>query len=292
MSYATEANLTDIVLERWQNIDDPRLRQVMAAAIRHLHAFVREIEPNQREWFAAIDWLTRIGKMCDAKRQEYVLASDVLGVSMLVDAINHRFATDATPTTVEGPFHIPDSRPLAAGMDISAGAPGTPCFVAGRVTDLAGRALGGVALDIWQTDGEGLYEAQIPGAEHYMRGLYRTGPDGSYLVRTVAPLAYTIPMDGPVGELLARTNVSEYRPAHIHFRLEAPGYHPIVTHLFRKGDPYLDSDLVYAVKEPLITEFVDRQAGAMAPTGETMAQAFCEVRYDFALQPSAGAASD
>ena len=159
------------------------------------------------------------------------------------------------------------------------------------MTDLVGRPLGGVALDIWQTDGEGLYEAQIPGAEHYMRGLYRTGPDGSYLVRTVAPLAYTIPMDGPVGELLARTNVSEFRPAHIHFRLEAPGYHPIVTHLFRKGDPYLDTDVVYAVKEPLITEFVDRQAGAVAPTGESMTQAFYEVRYDFALQPSVGAAS-
>ncbi|MGH3678478.1 MAG: dioxygenase [Mycobacterium sp.] len=284
MSYVTEANLTDIAIERWNNIPDPRLRQVMTSLIKHLHAFVREIEPTNREWFTAIDWLTRIGKMSDEKRQEFILTSDVLAVSMLVDAINNRLATGATPSTVEGPFHVRDSRELADGEDMADGAPGIPCFVTGKVTDLDGKPVGGVMLDIWQTDGDGLYEAQRPGEDQYMRAIYRTRPDGSYIVRTVAPIGYTIPMDGPVGELMKRTRISEYRPAHIHFCLEAPGYHRIVTHLFQKGDQYIDTDVVYGVKEPLITEFVRKPAGARVPTGETMNEPFYAVHYDFVLQ--------
>jgi len=290
MPYVTEANLTDIAIERWKNIPDPRLRQVMTSLIKHLHTFVREIEPTDQEWFTAIDWLTRIGKMSDEKRQEFILTSDVLAVSMLVDAINNRLATGATPSTVEGPFHIHDSPQLADGEDMADGAPGIPCFVTGKVTDLDGRPVGGVVLDIWQTDGEGLYEAQRPGADRYMRAVYRTKPDGSYIVQTVAPIGYTIPMDGPVGELMKRTNISEYRPAHIHFCLAAPGYHRIVTHLFQKGDPYIDTDVVYGVKEPLITEFVKKPAGAKAPTGEMMDEPFYEIHYDFVLQKAAKAA--
>lgn len=287
MSYVTEQNLTDIAIERWKNIPDPRLRQVMTAAIKHLHAFVREIEPTDAEWFKAIDWLTRTGKMCDEKRQEFILASDVLAVSMLVNAINNRLATGATPSTVEGPFHIHDSPPMADGEDMADGAPGIPCFVTGKVTDLDGKPVGGVVLDIWQTDGEGLYEAQRPGTDQYMRGVYRTKPDGSYVVHTVAPIGYTIPMDGPVGELMKKTKISEFRPAHIHFCLEAPGYHRIVTHLFKKGDQYITTDVVYGVKEPLITEFVKKPAGAKAPNGETMKEPFYEVHYDFVLQKAA-----
>jgi hydroxyquinol 1,2-dioxygenase len=284
MPYITEANLTDIAVERWQNVPDPRLRRVMTSMIRHLHAFVREIEPTEKEWFTAIDWLTRVGKMSDEKRQEFILASDVLAVSMLVDAINHRLATGATPSTVEGPFHIGNSPELADGESMADGAPGIPCFVSGKVTDLDGKPVGGVVLDIWQTDGEGLYEAQRPGADRYMRAVYRTRPDGSYVVRTVAPVGYTIPMDGPVGALMKRTNISVHRPAHIHFCLEAPGYHRIVTHLFQEGDRYIDTDVVYGVKEPLITGFVRQPAGARAPTGETINEPFYEVRYDFVLQ--------
>lgn len=287
MPYVTEANLTDIARERWNNIPDPRLRQVMTAAIKHLHAFVREIEPTEKEWAAAIDWLTRTGKMCDEKRQEFILASDVMGVSMLVDGINHRLATGATPSTVEGPFHIPNSPEFKDGQDMARGAPGIACFVTGKVRDLDGKPVGNVLLDIWQTDGEGLYEAQREGKNQYMRGLYHTKPDGAYVVRTVAPIGYTIPMDGPVGELMKRTKISEYRPAHIHFCLEVPGYHRIVTHLFQKGDKYLETDVVYGVKEPLITEFVKKPAGSKAPTGETMAQPFYEVHYDFVLQKKA-----
>lgn len=290
MAYVTEENLTDVVLERWKDIPDPRLREVMQSLIKHLHGFVREIEPTQPEWFAAIEWLTRTGHLCTGKRQEFILASDVLGVSMLVDAINHRLDTGATPSTVEGPFHIPDAPEVADGGDMAKGAPGIPCFVTGKVRGLSGEAVGGAVLDLWQTDGEGLYEDQRGSAEPWMRGLYRTRPDGSYCVRTVAPISYTIPMDGTVGELVQRTNVSHMRPAHIHFAVQAPGYHGVITHLFQAGDKYIDSDVVYGVKEPLIVEFKKMPAGTKAPNGETVDEPFYVVNYDFVLQPQAQAA--
>src|ERR1700731_4167771 len=167
MPYVTEANLTDVALERWKDIPDPRLRQIMQSLIKHLHAFLRDIEPTQAEWAAAIDWLTRTGKLSSEKRHEFILASDVLGVSMLVDAINHRLPTGATPTTVEGPFHVKDSPALAAGAKT--------------------------------TDGDGLYEAQRDVDGPWLRALYHTGPEGAYAIRTVAPIGYTIPMDGTVG---------------------------------------------------------------------------------------------
>jgi hydroxyquinol 1,2-dioxygenase len=290
MAYVTEENLTDVVLERWKDIPDPRLREVMASLIKHLHGFVREVEPTGAEWFAAIEWLTRTGHLCTGKRQEFILASDVLGVSMLVDAINHRLDTGATPSTVEGPFHIPDAPEVADGGNMAKGAPGIPCFVTGTVRGLSGEPVGGAVLDLWQTDGEGLYEDQRGTTEPWMRGVYRTRPDGSYLVRTVAPISYTIPMDGTVGDLVKRTNVSHMRPAHIHFAIQAPGYHGVITHLFQAGDRYIDNDVVYGVKEPLIVEFKKMPAGAKAPNGETMNEPFYVVNYDFVLQPQAQAA--
>jgi hydroxyquinol 1,2-dioxygenase len=290
MPYVTEENLTDIALERWQDIPDPRLRQVMTALIKHLHAFVREVEPTQPEWFTAIDFLTRTGKLCDDKRQEFILFSDVLGVSMLVDAINNRLPSEATPTTVEGPFHVADSPELELGANMAEGAPGTPCVVVGQVRDTEGNPVAGTVLDLWQTDGEGLYEAQRDTDEPWMRGLYHSGPDGSYAVRTVAPIGYTIPMDGTVGELMERTNISHMRPAHIHFALSAPGYHPVVTHLFQRGDQYIDTDVVYGVKEPLIVDF-KKQPPGRAPNGEEIAEPWYLVQYDFVLKREAAEAA-
>jgi hydroxyquinol 1,2-dioxygenase len=288
MPYVTEQNLTDVALARWNDIPDPRLRQIMQSLIKHLHGFVRDIEPTQAEWAAAIDWLTRTGQMCSQKRQEFILSSDVLGVSMLVDAINHRRPGAATPSTVEGPFHVPNAPPIANGGDMAQGAPGMPCFVTGKVTGLDGKPVAGAVLDLWQTDGEGLYEDQRDTQGPYMRGLYRTQPDGSYVIRTVAPISYTIPMDGTVGELMNRTNISHMRPAHIHFAITAPGYGDLVTHLFQKGDAFIETDVVYGVKEPLIVEFVKKPAGK-APNGETVTTPFCEVKYDFVLAPAAQA---
>jgi hydroxyquinol 1,2-dioxygenase len=291
MPYATEENLTDLALERWNNIPDPRLREIMQSFVKHLHGFVREIEPTPQEWFAAIDWLTRTGKISSEKRQEFILASDVLGISMLVDALNNRRSSGATPNTVEGPFHIPGSPEMADGENVADGAPGIPCFVIGHVRDLNGKAIAGVTLDMWQTDGEGLYEDQRGSVEPYMRGIYHSKADGSYAVRTVAPIGYTIPMDGPVGDLMNRTKISHFRPAHIHFCLEAPGYHRCVTHLFEKGDQYIETDVVFGVKEPLITTFNKMPAGAKAPTGETINEPFYVVNYDFVMQPTAKAAA-
>ena len=282
MPYVTEDNQTDVVTERWKDIPDPRLRRIMQSLIRHFHGFVRDIEPTQAEWAAAIDWLTRTGKLCSEKRQEFVLASDVLGVSMLVDAINHRRPSAATPSTVEGPFHVPNAPAMAQGGDMAQGAPGIPCFLTGKVHGLDGEPIAGAVLDLWQTDGEGLYEDQRDVKGPWMRGLYRTQADGSYVIRTVAPIAYTIPMDGTVGELMERTNISHMRPAHIHFAVSAPGYHGLITHLFQKGDEYINTDVVYAVKEPLIVDFVKKSPGK-TPTGETVATPFYEVKYDFVL---------
>ncbi|HEX4553301.1 MAG TPA: dioxygenase [Xanthobacteraceae bacterium] len=290
MPYVTEQNLTDVVLERWKNIPDPRLRQVMGSLIKHLHAFVRDIEPSEKEWATAIDFLTRIGKMCDDKRQEFILFSDVMGVSMLVDSMNHRLASGATPTTVEGPFHVANAPEVADGGNMAKGAPGIPCFVVGKVRDLDGKPVGGATLDLWQTDGEGFYEAQRDVTEPWMRGLYKTRPDGSYVIRTVAPIGYTIPMDGPVGELVKKTSISPMRPAHIHFCLESPGYHRVVTHLFQRGCRYIETDVVYGVKEPLIVDFVEKPAG-VAPNGEKVDTPFYVINYDFVLQKSAAKAA-
>jgi hydroxyquinol 1,2-dioxygenase len=283
MPYVTESNLTDIARERWSNIPDPRLREIMTSLIQHIHAFVRDIEPTEAEWASAIDWLTRTGKMCTEKRQEFILFSDVLGVSMLVDAINHRLASRATPTTVEGPFHVPGSPEFADGANMAKDVPGTPCFVTGTVRDLDGKPIEDATLDVWQTDGEGLYEAQRDIAGPWARGIFRTRADGSFVIRTVAPVGYTIPMDGTVGELMQRTKISHYRPAHIHFVVEAPGYHRIVTHLFQRGDRYIDSDVVYGVKESLIVDF-KQIPGGKAPNGEMLESPFCLVNYDFVLQ--------
>jgi hydroxyquinol 1,2-dioxygenase len=295
MPYITEDNLTDVASERWSNIPDPRLREVMTSLVKHVHAFVRDIEPTQEEWMTAIDFLTRTGHLCTGKRQEFILMSDVLGVSMLVDAINNRLAGNATPSTVEGPFHIAGAPEIAHGGNMAKQAPGIPCFVTGKVRDLDGKAIAGAVLDLWQTDGEGLYEVQRDNAdstrdvnEAWMRGKYRSQADGSYALRTVAPIGYTIPIDGTIGELMKRTKISHMRPAHIHFAISAPGYHGVVTHLFQKGDRYIDTDVVYGVKEPLIVEFT-KKSGGKAPTGETLDEPFYEVQYDFVLQKLAKA---
>jgi hydroxyquinol 1,2-dioxygenase len=283
MALETGEEFTKSVMKRWQDIPDPRLREVMQSAIKHLHAFVSDVQPTGHEWFKAIEFLTAIGHKCDDKRQEFILASDVMGVSMLVDDINNRRVAGATPSTVEGPFHIPHAPEVGHGADMAKGAPGIPCFVTGTVRGLNGEPVSGAVLDLWQTDGEGLYEEQRRTAEPWMRGIYRSKADGSYSIRTVAPISYTIPMDGPIGEFFGRTTMSHMRPAHIHFAISAPGYHGVVTHLFQKGDEYIDNDVVYGVKAPLVVEFVKRPPGK-APNGETLDTPFYEVKYDFVLE--------
>lgn len=286
MAHATEENLTDLVVGRWSEAPDPRLRALVTALVRHAHAFVREVEPTREEFLAAVDFLARTGQACTGNRQEFILLSDVLGLSMLVDSINNRGSSGATPSTIEGPFHVAGSPQLGPGDSMAGDAPGRPCFLSGTVRSTDGTPIAGATLDIWQSDGDGLYEAQREGIDGpWMRGSYRSGADGSYAVRTVLPIAYSIPMDGPVGGLVGAAGISHMRPAHIHFALSAGGYRPIVTHLFQRGDRYIDSDAVFAVKEPLIVAFEERPAGT-APTGEVLDRPYYAVACDFVLEPA------
>jgi hydroxyquinol 1,2-dioxygenase len=284
MQLVTEDNITDLAVERWATAHDPRLAEIMTALVRHLHEFAREVRLSEAEWMAAIQWLNRTGQISDEKREEFILTSDVLGLSMLVVQMNHRLDSTATPNTVLGPFHIDGSPPLEFGADMSDGIAGTPLFLHGRVVDLDGKPVSGAVLDVWQADGDGMYEAQLPVDEARLRAKYVSGEDGSYCVRTVAPLGYAIPMDGPVGELVGATAISHFRPAHVHFLIAAPGFETLVTHLFREGADYLDSDVVFGTKEELVVAFEAHDPGP-TPDGGALDQPWLSAAYDFILQP-------
>jgi hydroxyquinol 1,2-dioxygenase len=234
---------------------------------------------------AAMRWLTETGQISNEKREEFILASDVLGLSMLVVQMNHAFDAKATPATVLGPFHIDGSPELAFGGDMSDGLPGTPLYITGAVRDLDGSPVTGAILDVWQADEEGAYESQIPDIdEARLRAKYATRDDGSYCLRTIAPKGYSIPMDGPVGELISGTDISHFRPAHVHFLINAAGYEPLITHLFQEGAQYLDSDVVFGTKQELVVAFEPREPGP-TPDGGESAEPWLEARYDFVLQP-------
>jgi hydroxyquinol 1,2-dioxygenase len=282
----TEDNVTDLAAARWGTARDPRTAELLTALVRHLHAFAREVRLTEAEWMAAIQWLTRTGQISDEKREEFILASDVLGLSMLVVQMNHRFDPRATPATVLGPFHIEGSPQFEFGGDMSQGLPGSPLYVHGTVRDLDGDPVPGAVLDVWQADAEGLYESQVADldVEARLRGKYTTRDDGSYCVRTIAPRGYSIPMEGPVGELIGRTEISHFRPAHVHFLLAVPGYEPLITHLFQEGAQYLDSDVVFGTKAELVVAFEEREPGD-TPDGGKSTEPWLEARYDFVLQP-------
>ncbi|WP_328648329.1 catechol 1,2-dioxygenase [Amycolatopsis sp. NBC_00348] len=286
MQLVTEDNITELAARRWSSAHDPRTAELMSALVRHLHAFAREVRLSETEWMAAMRWLTETGQISDEKREEFILASDVLGLSMLVVQMNHAFDAKATPATVLGPFHIDGSPEKEFGGDMSDGLPGAPLYITGTVTGLDGSPVGGAVLDVWQADEEGAYESQIPGIdEARLRAKYTTRADGSYCLRTIAPKGYSIPMDGPVGELIGGTDISHYRPAHVHFLINAAGYEPLITHLFQEGAEYLDSDVVFGTKQELVVTFEPREAGP-TPDGGHSDGPWIEARYDFVLQPA------
>jgi hydroxyquinol 1,2-dioxygenase len=285
MRNLNEANLTDAALARLEGASDARFKQIMTSLIRHLHGFVRETELTEKEWFTAIQFLTATGKKCDDTRQEFILLSDTLGVSMLVDAINHRKPGGATETTVLGPFYVSGAKDVPMWADIGAGVAGVPAYVSGRVLDVNGKPIAGAVLDVWQTDGEGFYDVQRPGGkERYARGKFTTGADGRYGFRTVKPVSYPIPTDGPVGAMLLAMGRHPYRPAHVHAIVTAPGHESVATHIFVEGDQYLDSDAVFGVKNSLVMEFRQHAAGP-APDGKKSGVPFCSVEFDFRLVP-------
>ncbi|MGH3989792.1 MAG: dioxygenase, partial [Pseudonocardiaceae bacterium] len=280
----TEDNITDLAVARWGTARDPRLAEIMSALVRHLHGFAREVRLTEAEWIAGMQWLTSAGQISDEKRQEFILGSDVFGLSMLVVQMNHRLDPAATPATVLGPFHIEGSPVLGFGGDMSEGLGGTPLFVHGSVRALDGSPIPGCVLDVWQADTDGMYEAQLSDMdEARLRAKYTTREDGSYCVRTIAPRGYSIPMDGPVGDVISETEISHFRPAHVHFLINMPGFEPLITHLFQQGADYLDSDVVFGTKDALVVAFEDRGPGD-TPDGGTSSEPWLEARYDFVLQ--------
>src|SRR5688572_14165093 len=289
MRNLTEANLTDAVVARLEKAADPRFKQIMTSLIRHVHAFVREVELTEEEWFEAIKFLTATGQKCDDKRQEYILLSDVLGVSMLVDAINHRRGGNATENTVLGPFYVHGAPEIENGGDMAKGWEGEPTWVTGRVLDTAGKPIPGALLDMWQSNTEGWYDVQLADTGgRQLRAKLRADDKGAFRFRTIMPTAYPVPTDGPVGQILDRMGRHPMRPAHLHFIVSAPGYETVVTHLFVEGDPYLESDVVFAVKNSLVIDFKRNDSAAEAKKAGLKAP-FYEASYDFALRPAAKA---
>jgi hydroxyquinol 1,2-dioxygenase len=285
MQLVTEDNITELARQRWGTAHDERTRELLTALVQHLHDFAREVRLTEDEWMAAIQWLKRAGQISDEKREEFILASDVLGLSMLVVQMNHRLDPGATPATVLGPFHIAGSPELGYAADMSEGLPGTPLFVTGTVRSLNGTPVGGAVLDVWQADEEGAYEGQLEVEEARLRAKYSTREDGTYCIRTIAPKGYAIPMDGPVGDLIRQTDISYFRPAHVHFLLNVPGFEPLITHLFEEGGQYLDSDVVFGTKQELVVAYKHHEPGP-TPDGGTSDVPWISATYDFVLQPA------
>ncbi len=267
MEHMTEDQLTDEVVSRLEATPDTRLREVMQALVRHLHAFAKEVRLTDDEWMTGIQFLTATGHMCDDVRQEFILLSDTLGVSSLVDLINHSDVESmATEPTILGPFYVPESPWRENGDSIvEYDDGGQPTVLHGRVTDPDGAPISGAVVDIWHNAATGFYAVQQPGIQPptNLRGRFRTDADGRYEVRTVRPVPYPIPADGPVGQLLRDTGRHEWRAAHIHAKVSADGFQSLTTHVFDRESDYLDSDTVFGVKDSLMADFVPGADGVL-----------------------------
>jgi len=280
-----EEQITRNVLDSMANTPNPRLKQVMTSLIIHLHTFIREVELSQEEWALGIQFLTRAGQICDEKRQEFILLSDITGTSMLVDAINHRLSEGATESTVFGPFYREGAPELPMGATISQDGRGEPAVVTGQVRSTNGTPIAGALLDVWETDENGLYEQQDPEQpDMNLRGKFRTDHEGRYFFVGIKPVSYAIPDDGPIGQLLRALSRHPFRPAHIHLLVSADGFMSVTTHLFVKGDPYLDSDAVFGTKDSLVVDFIRHTSEEEAARYHVTAP-FYTVHFDFVLKP-------
>jgi len=284
----THVTVTDEAVASLRDTADPRLHELLSGLIRHLHAFAQETRLTQAEWERAIRFLTETGQACTDTRQEFILLSDVLGLSMLVETINGDRAAGSTESTVLGPFHMTESpvRELGANIDLVGG--GEPCVVSGRIVSQDGTPLPGALLDVWQADGNGFYDVQQPDVQPpgNGRGLFTTDAEGRFWFRTCVPSPYPIPTDGPVGDLLRATGRHPYRPAHIHFIASADGHAPVTTHIFVAGSDYLDSDAVFAVKQSLVEDFTPTDDPSLAREFG-IDNPFRHARFDLVLEQSA-----
>jgi hydroxyquinol 1,2-dioxygenase len=280
---AREQAVTDEVVASFAGTPDARLREVVQSLTRHLHAFAREVRLTQEEWEAGIAFLTGVGHITDDKRQEFILLSDVLGLSMLTVGINAPAAPGATESTVFGPFFVENAPEVPLGGDIARGAKGTPCWVSGTVRSTDGSPLPGARIEVWEADEDGFYDVQYDGDRSAGRGWLRSGDDGGYRFWSVRPSPYPIPDDGPVGELLAATGRTPMRPAHLHFKVDAPGHRTLITHIFVAGDPHLGSDAVFGVKESLVVEFTEHPPGT-GPDGRVLDTRWTSTAFDIVLE--------
>jgi hydroxyquinol 1,2-dioxygenase len=275
--------LTEAVLASFAGAPSPRAREICQSLVRHLHAFVAEVAPTEDEWLAGIGFLTRAGHITTDTRQEFVLLSDVLGVSMLVIGLNHPVPDGATEPTVLGPFFVDGAPELANGADLGAGSPGTPCLIRGRVLDTEGAPIAGATIDVWHADEDGLYDVQHEGLDAPRgRGRLRSERDGRFWFWSVLPVAYPIPSDGPAGELLRAGGRDPMRPAHVHFRVAAAGFETLTTHVFAAGDRHLGSDAVFGVRRSLVAPFPRHEPGT-APDGRTLRVPYHTLDHDLML---------
>jgi hydroxyquinol 1,2-dioxygenase len=274
MRNLNQDTITQAVIARFAGTPDARLKELMTSLVQHLHAFAREVKLTEAEWLAGIEFLTATGQKCDDKRQEFILLSDTLGLSMLTVTMNNDKPQGCTEATVFGPFHVEGAPHYEHGADVANGAAGEPCLVRGRVLGLDGEAVAGAVIEVWQADAAGNYDVQYPELDkHQARGVLASGADGRFHFKTIVAEAYPIPVDGPVGDMLRATNRHPWRPAHLHFMITAPGYETLVTHVFRNGDPYLDSDAVFGVRQSLVADWVKQADGVY------------HLDFDFVLNP-------
>ncbi len=286
MRNVDENTITADALSRIQGTADPRLKRIMYSLIRHLHDFAREVELTEEEWWQGIKFLTDTGHITDDKRQEFILLSDTLGLSMLVIAQNNRKPKGCTEATVFGPFHVEGAPQYSLGADIANGAQGEDCYVDTRVRGLNGEPVAGAMVEVWQSDAEGFYDVQYADLkQHRARGILRTDEQGQLYFKSVLPTAYPIPDDGPVGHMLETTGRHPWRPAHMHFMISAPGYERLVTHVFRDDDKYLDSDAVFGVRSSLICHWDRHEAGGQTPDGRRNERPFYSLKFEFVLNP-------
>lgn len=276
MRNLNQDTITQAVIACLANTRDARLKEIMTSLVQHLHAFARDVKLTEREWELGIEFLTRVGHMTNDKRQEFILLSDTLGLSTLTVAMNHDKPDGCTEATVFGPFHVPDAPHYELGSDISNGAKGTACAVRGTVRATDREPVAGATIEVWQADSEGTYDVQRPELDHHEgRGVLHADGAGHYHFRTVLAEPYPIPHDGPVGDMLQATGRHPWRPAHLHFMITAPGYERLITHVFRSDDKYLDSDVVFGVRQSLVADWVRQPDGTYL------------LEYDFVLNPAA-----
>ncbi len=290
MPQFNDIELTAAVIHSFEEVKNPRVKFLMEELTKSLHEFVRKTDLTFGEWEYAIDFLTRVGQKCTPSRQEFILLSDVLGVSMLVDAVNHREREGATETTVLGPFYVGEHKAMRHGADISPGLLGEPMFVQSRVADVDGKPLAGVQVDVWHADDDGFYDSQRASYAEQgpsSRARFSTDADGRFSFRTILPCSYPIPTDGPAGEMILYAGRHPMRPAHVHFLVDAPGYEPLVTHVFIAGDKYLDSDVVFGVKDELVAT-IEERCDPQMPDGQEVDRAWHLMTYNFRMRPGVG----